>query len=166
MQSPGVSSCGFYLWHKHHIASYHHIISHSIASYIILHQQKSCGKGKCSFENTCRIVKECAEAQSIPSTDIFLHSRGIFISSITIQQPWKNMWYSIVRRDNFSSWSMKRREGFFRQRLKNGTYEGFMHHKEIYYINVHTNTWCLFLTQGDSHTQALHFQTYKNLIFL
>jgi hypothetical protein len=27
---------------------------------------------------------------------------------------------------------------FFRQRLKNGMYEGFMHHKEIYYINTHT----------------------------
>jgi hypothetical protein len=29
---------------------------------------------------------------------------------------------------------------FFRQRLKNGTYVDFMHHKEIYYVNVHTNT--------------------------
>jgi hypothetical protein len=28
---------------------------------------------------------------------------------------------------------------FFRQRLKNGMYEGFTHHKEIYYINTHTN---------------------------
>jgi hypothetical protein len=55
---------------------------------------------------------------------------------------------------------------FFRQRLKNGTYEGFMHHKEIYYINIHTNTWCLFLTKDDNNTQALHFQAYKNLIFL
>jgi hypothetical protein len=34
----------FYLRHKHHSASYHHIISHNIASYIILHQQKAMEK--------------------------------------------------------------------------------------------------------------------------
>jgi hypothetical protein len=31
-------------------------------------------------------------------------------------------------------------EGVFRQQLKNDTYEDFMHHKEIYYINIHTKT--------------------------
>jgi hypothetical protein len=30
---------GVYLWHPHHFASYHHIISHNITSYIILHQR-------------------------------------------------------------------------------------------------------------------------------
>jgi hypothetical protein len=28
---------------------------------------------------------------------------------------------------------------FFCRRLKNGMYANFMHHKEIYYINIHTN---------------------------
>jgi hypothetical protein len=28
---------------------------------------------------------------------------------------------------------------FFAKGSKNGTYADFMHHKEIYYINIHTN---------------------------
>jgi hypothetical protein len=34
---------------------------------------------------------------------------------------------------------------FFRQRLKNGMYGSFMHHKEIYYINIHTNFLQVFI---------------------
>jgi hypothetical protein len=37
---------GMCLQHKHHAASYHRIISHSITSYIILHQQQDCAEGK------------------------------------------------------------------------------------------------------------------------
>jgi hypothetical protein len=37
---------GDYLRHKHHIASYHHIISHGITSYIISHRQQNCGEEK------------------------------------------------------------------------------------------------------------------------
>jgi hypothetical protein len=33
----------------------------------------------------------------------------------------------------------KKRMCFFRQRLKNGTYEGFTHRKEIYYNNTYAN---------------------------
>ena len=40
---------------------------------------------KYSSENIYRIMKESAEAQSIPSADIFLHSREIFVSNIIIQ---------------------------------------------------------------------------------
>jgi hypothetical protein len=36
---------------------------------------------------------------------------------------------------------------FFRRRLKNGMYEGSMLHKEIYYINIHTNCLQVFLTK-------------------
>jgi hypothetical protein len=73
---------GFYLRHKHHFASYHHIISHSIASYIILHQQKAVEKkGICSFENTYRIMKECVVAQHKPSTDILYYTKLTFINS-------------------------------------------------------------------------------------
>jgi hypothetical protein len=42
--------------------------------------------------------------------------------------------------ESFSLRSMKRREGVFSPTAQNGTYEGFMHHKEIYYINIHTKT--------------------------
>jgi hypothetical protein len=55
---------------------------------------------------------------------------------------------------------------FFRQRLKNDTYEGFMHHKEIYYINIHTKTCCLFLTKSNNHIQTLHFQACKKFSLL
>jgi hypothetical protein len=37
---------GMCLRHKHHAASYHRIISHSITSYIMSHQQQDCGEGK------------------------------------------------------------------------------------------------------------------------
>jgi hypothetical protein len=40
---------GNYRRHKHHIASYHRIISHSITSYIISHQQQNDGEGKMLF---------------------------------------------------------------------------------------------------------------------
>jgi hypothetical protein len=75
--------------------------------------EKVVEKEKCSFENIYWIVKECAEAQSISSTDIFLHSKEIFVSNIIIQQLWKSMWYSINRGGNLSLQSMKRREGVF-----------------------------------------------------
>jgi hypothetical protein len=72
----------FYLWHKHHFASYHHNISHSIASYIILHQQMTMEKkGNCSFKNTCRIAKECDTLQHISSADIFYYTKPTFVNS-------------------------------------------------------------------------------------
>jgi hypothetical protein len=99
---------GAYLRHKHHIASYHHIISHSITSYIISHQQENCAKGNIRW-----IMKQCAEAQSIHSTDTILHNREIFVSNVIIQQSWQSMRYSLNRGGNFSLRSMKRREGVF-----------------------------------------------------
>jgi hypothetical protein len=91
-------------------------------------------------------------AQDMLSANISFYTKLIFVSSdkenLFLREAWK--------------------EGkvFFRQQLKSGTYEDFMHHKEIYYINTHTKTWCLFLTKDESHTQALHFQVHKNLVFL
>jgi hypothetical protein len=37
---------GMCLRHKHHAASYHRIILHSITSYIMSHQQQDCAEGK------------------------------------------------------------------------------------------------------------------------
>jgi hypothetical protein len=48
---------------------------------------------------------------------------------------------------------MKRREGVFRQQLKNGTYEDFMHHKEIYYINIYIQKLDVCFLQK---TEAMH----------
>ena len=41
----------------------------------------------------------------------------------------------------------EKREGVFCRQLKNGMYEGFMLHKEIYYINIHINCLQMFLTK-------------------
>jgi hypothetical protein len=83
MQSLGVYSCGFfYLRHKHHFASYHHNISHSIASYIILHQQKAVEKkGNCSFKNICRIAKEYDMPQHISSVDIIYYTKPTIVNT-------------------------------------------------------------------------------------
>ena len=58
-------------------------------------------------------MKQCAEAQSIPSVDIILQSREIFVGNVIIQQPWQRMRYSINRGCDFSLQSMKRKEGVF-----------------------------------------------------
>jgi transposase-like protein len=63
-------------------------------------------------------MKQCAEEQSIPSADINLHNREIFISNVIIQQPWQSMKYSINRGGNVSLRSMKRREGVFSPKAK------------------------------------------------
>ena len=86
-------------------------------------------------------------------------SRYLLLHEVNLCKQWHN-------ENLFLCETWKEGKMFFRQRLKNGTHEGFIHRKEIYYINIHTNTWCLFFTKDDSHTQALHFQAYKNLIFL
>jgi hypothetical protein len=37
---------GMCLRHKHHVASYHRIISHNITSYIMSHEQQDCAERK------------------------------------------------------------------------------------------------------------------------
>jgi hypothetical protein len=54
---------GMCLWHKHHAASYHRIIPHSITSYIMSHQQQDYAEGKLFLskytmnETVCRSTK-------------------------------------------------------------------------------------------------------------
>jgi hypothetical protein len=85
--------------------------------------------------------------------------RYIFLHEVNLRQQWH-------KENIFLRKAWKEGKVFFCQQLKNGMYEDFMHHKEIYYINIHTKTWCLFLTKDEIHTQALHSQVYKNLVFL
>jgi hypothetical protein len=46
-------------------------------------------------------MKQCAEAQSIPSADIILHSKEIFVGNVIIQRPWQRIRYSINKGGNF-----------------------------------------------------------------
>jgi hypothetical protein len=94
----------------HHIITLFHIELHHTSYHI---NKKIVQKEKCSSENIRWIMKQCAEAQSIPSADTILHNREIFVSSVIIQQLWQSMRYSINRGDNFSLQSMKRRGGVF-----------------------------------------------------
>jgi hypothetical protein len=48
---------------------------------------------------------------------------------------------------------------FFAEGSKIGMYTDFMHSKEIYHINIHTNVPSL------THTRILHFLVHKNLVF-
>jgi hypothetical protein len=94
-------------------------------------------------------MKQCARAQSTPSTIIILHAKKIFVDNNIIQQ--------LCHRSALSLQSMKRREGVFRRRLKNGMNANFMHRKEIYYINIHIDIQCLNLCTNITFPKILHF---------
>jgi hypothetical protein len=70
-------------------------------------------------------MKERAIAQHIPSADILYYTKLTFINND-------------IREILFFAKHEKKGRCFFAM-LKNGIYEDFMHHKEIYYINVQTN---------------------------
>jgi hypothetical protein len=66
-------------------------------------------------------------AQDVPLTDILYYMKLTFVNNG-------------IRKILFFAKHEKKGRCFFRQRLKDGMYEDFMHRKEIYYINVHINT--------------------------
>jgi hypothetical protein len=98
-QCGSVSMC---LRHHYHFASYHHIISHSITSYIIFHQLHKNGiRNRFSEKNvkvTRRKLRIIASSACTQKKDLFLRSMDIFILRTT---------YLLSLR------SMKRREGVF-----------------------------------------------------
>jgi hypothetical protein len=55
---------------------------------------------------------------------------------------------------------------FFRQQLKNGMYGSFMHHKEIYYINMHTNCLQVSLAKLETMFNDIKLVKIKVLVFL
>jgi hypothetical protein len=117
----------FYLRHKHHFASYHHITSHSMhhTSFCITKKPRRRGEiapSKILIESQ----KECVIAQHVPSVDILYYMRPTFVNNG-------------IRKILFAKHEKKGR-CFFAKGSKNCMYVDFMHHKEIYYINVHTNT--------------------------
>jgi hypothetical protein len=153
MQSLGLYSCGFfYLRHKHHFASYHHNISHSIASYTILHQKKAEEK-----EGRSLLHKYSSKCKRMWYVTTYIFDGYNLLYEVNLRHHW--------HKENSLCEAWKEGKVFFRRRLKNGMYTNFMHHKEIYYISIHTNIRCLSRTHDDNHIQALHFLVCNNLIF-
>jgi hypothetical protein len=116
------------LRHHYHFASYHHIISHSIAShhtsYCINDTRMEYGA---DFRKTLSKLHEVNFELQLRQP---AHKRG---SSLC------EAWISLFLRttDLFSLRSMKRRKDVFCRRLKNGMYVSFMHRREINYNNLH-----------------------------
>jgi hypothetical protein len=141
--------------------TFHIIPSCHIAYHRIMHHfasLKSHGETKksCFFEKIGRIMKEHTKAQDMPSAYIFLHRELIFISSD-------------IRRIFFFMKHEKNGRCFFASGSNKGTYEGFMHHKEIYYINTYTNTCCLVLTKKRrpcTNIKLLNIQSFNPLLAL
>jgi hypothetical protein len=59
----------------------------------------------------------------------------------------QTLYSSFGKEGGFLSAAWKEGKVFFRHRLKNGMYEGSTLHKEIYYINIHTIFYKVFLTK-------------------
>jgi hypothetical protein len=97
-------------------------------------------------------MKQHTIAQDMPPTDKFLHRKRIFVGSdkeiFFLREAWQ--------------------EGmvFFRQQLKNGMYEGFMHHKEVHYVNTYTNTWCMAITGNKGHVETLKLSIIQSFNLL
>jgi hypothetical protein len=124
-----VYSCGFLPSAQitFHIIPSCHFAYHRIIQHFVSLKNHGETKKSCFFEKVGRIMKERIKAHDMPSIDIFSHTGLIFVSSD-------------IRRIFFFMKHEKKGRCFFASGSKNGTYKGFMHHKEIYYINTHTNT--------------------------
>jgi hypothetical protein len=111
-------------------ASYHHIIPHNITSYIIPHQwhelntKSIFGRMLCKNENVPRHKVSweiqlhqlcCKRRDSLFTKYGCFYDVWIFLRSMDI----------FTKHESFSLQSMKRREGVFRRRLKNGMYIKF-----------------------------------------
>jgi hypothetical protein len=55
---------------------------------------------------------------------------------------------------------------FFPQQLKNGMYRSFMHRKEMYSINIHTNCLQVFLARLEIMFNDIKLAKTKVLVFL
>jgi hypothetical protein len=104
------------------------ILHHIIASFCIALHHTSCRissefvqKEGCFFQNMRR-VKQCARAQSTPSTIIILHVKKIFVDNGIISQ--------LCYRRALSLRSMKRREGVFSPKAQKW-YERKFHASQI-----------------------------------
>jgi hypothetical protein len=125
-ESGSISVC--FLTFGANIIPHHTIISYRIAS----HHTSFCitkklwgNKGELLFQ------KNWSDYEKKYYIISHAFSRYILLHKVNLRQQWHNE--NLFLCDALKEWKV-----FFRQRLKNGTFEGFMHHKEIYYINIHT----------------------------
>jgi hypothetical protein len=88
------------LWHKHHVASYHRSIPHSITSYIISHQQQDCAEGKLLLSKYTMNETVCWSTK---------YTLGNY--NLTRQENFRRQQYHTTA--GLSLRSMKRREGVF-----------------------------------------------------
>jgi hypothetical protein len=113
---------GMCIRHKHHVASYHCIIPHSITSYIVSHQQQ-----KLSMK---QIFGNNAMSDNVLRHEANLRQIQFYMESLLTHN-------GFAIKGLFSLRSIKRREGVFSPKAQNGMCVNFMHRKEIYYINLH-----------------------------
>jgi hypothetical protein len=98
---------GIWLRHHHQFASYHHIISHNITSYIISHQWHE-NWIRSWFSANASSKWKSAKAQS-KLREIQFHQPGNK-EGISLCEAWISFF---TKHGSFSLWSMKRREGVF-----------------------------------------------------
>jgi hypothetical protein len=123
-QCGSVSMC---LRHHYHFASYHHIISHNITSYIILRQWHKNGIQSRFSENILSKLYEVSFELQLRQP---AHKKGSLYA--------KNGYLYFYEPQIFFLYeTWKEGKVFFRRRLKNGMYVSFMHRKEINYNNLH-----------------------------
>jgi hypothetical protein len=74
-------------------------------------------------------------------TEVLSYRVYAFDNGILMQRLRQELHSRFDKEGGFLSEAWKEGKVFFHRRLKNGMYEGFTHHKEIYYINIHANSW-------------------------
>jgi hypothetical protein len=120
---------GVCLRYPQHFASYHHIISHNITSYIVLHQWHKNRIRSQSSANASSKWK-CAKARSKLWEIQPCHKKG-YLSLRSMDFFLYEAWISFFTKHE------KEGKMFFRRRLKNSMYVSFMHRKEINCNNLH-----------------------------
>jgi hypothetical protein len=73
-------------------------------------------------------------------TEVLSYGVYAFDNGILMQRLRQELHSCFGKEWGFLSEARKEGKVFFRRQLKNGMYEGFTHHKEIYYINIHANS--------------------------
>jgi hypothetical protein len=121
---------GVCLRHHRHFASYHHIISHNITSYIISHQWHE-NWIRSGFSANALSKWKSAKARS-KLREIQFH-QPCHKEGISLCEAWISFF---TKHGSFSLRSMKRREGVFSPKAQK-RYVSFMHRKEINYNNLH-----------------------------
>jgi hypothetical protein len=127
---------------SHHIASWHRIIHHFASTKVVKTRRIPPSASAKTHERVLKMHDPClwryCHTKFVLSTILFL--RNVYSKN-------QSSYSSFGKEGGFLSEAWKEGKVFFRHRLKNGMYEGSTLHKEIYYINIHTNYLQVFLTK-------------------